>query len=245
MNDPTASIILIGNELLNGKVRDTNGPYLLDRLRKKGVRIGSCHTVGDEVSRIAELVKLESVRNSWVFTSGGVGPTHDDVTMEGICEAFGVELVYNDGVRSLIEEHFKDRNLEAWMKLAYVPDLCKLIYSKGARFPVIQMKNVYVLPGIPEIFKLQFNSIEDRFESSPFHHRAIYFTLAEGVLAGPLALGAKTFPEVLLGSYPTFVQEDYKVRVTLESRSRENLSRAFKWLIDQFPPSDIYKVSDD
>lgn len=243
----SAAVVLIGNELLSGKVEDRNGPFVVRALRRLGVTLRSLCVVPDDEALIAEAVSREAARCDVVFTSGGVGPTHDDVTMAAVAGAFGVAMVTNEALRDQIERDYGGdaSTLSAWMKMSQVPEGSNLLVNGEVRWPVFQMRNVYILPGSPENFQRQFNGIRDRFHSQHFETRSLYLRLDEGQLAARLQKIAGRFPGVMLGSYPVLGHAAYRVRVTLESKDHEIFEAAYRALLGSIDRHDIYKVVDD
>ncbi|MEO1267519.1 MAG: competence/damage-inducible protein A [Myxococcota bacterium] len=244
---PTAAIVLIGNELLSGRVEDENGRYLIRELRRLGVELQALHIVPDDVQRIGEAVRRASERWTYVFTSGGVGPTHDDVTIEALSAAFDVEMTPNAGLEKAIQDHFGDDpvQLQAWLPMALVPKGCSLVFNGNNMWPLLVMDNVYVMPGIPELFRAHFEAIAERFESGRFYTRTVYVRMGEGELAAVLMEASAANTAVLFGSYPVMHASDYKVRVTLESKKRDAMTDAFRWLMGRIDRRWIYKVVDD
>src|SRR5438034_1268018 len=149
----TAGIILIGNEILSGKIADVNAAYLCRELRQLGVDVRRISVVPDEVELIAREVVAQSRDFDVVFTSGGVGPTHDDVTIEGVARAMGVPVVRHPELVALLERYYRDKVTDAALRMAEIPEGAELITGNGLRFPNVAMRNVYVLPGVPEIFR--------------------------------------------------------------------------------------------
>ncbi len=242
----TASVVLIGNELLSGRVTDANGPYIVAALRELGVGVMSLHVVTDDVDHIAETVALETGRRDFVFTSGGVGPTHDDVTLAGLAKAFDVDLIVNDALREHIVAHVPtgDVTVEAWLKMAQVPLGCALLYASDALWPVYRMQNVFVLPGIPAHFRQQFDAIREQFRAGRYHARSVYCRVGEGVLAAPLMKVSGAFPAVTLGSYPEVGNADYQVRVSLESKDRDALEAAYRAFMSTLGRDGVFKIVD-
>src|SRR5436190_13573168 len=148
----TAGIILVGNEILSGKVVDANAAHLCRELRELGVDVRRISVIPDEVDVIAAEVREFSARHDIVFTSGGVGPTHDDVTIEGVARAMGVPVVRHPVLVGLLERYYGGAVTEASLRMAEVPEGAELV-GQSLRFPTILMGNVYVLPGVPEIFR--------------------------------------------------------------------------------------------
>src|SRR5262250_2457921 len=155
----TAGIILVGNEILSGKIADANAAYLCRELRSLGVDVRRIAVIPDEIQLIAQEVAAFSRAHDVVFTSGGVGPTHDDVTIEGVALAMGAKVVRHPMLVGLLERHFKDRLNESHLKMAEIPEGAELVGGETIRFPTVLMGNVYVLPGVPEIFRQKFDAI--------------------------------------------------------------------------------------
>ena len=238
----TAGILLIGNEILSGKITDANAAFLCRELRPHGVDVRRITVIPDEVDLIAREVAAFSREFDVVFTSGGVGPTHDDVTIEGVARAMGVSVVRHPRLAGLLERHFGSRLNDAHLKMAEVPQGAQLV-GENLRFPSIQMGNVYVLPGVPEIFREKFNALRDRFRDQPFHLKNVFVSIGEGTLADYLNGLLRDFPVLLLGSYPEFDNPDYRVKVTLESRDREYVERALEELLKRLPAGAIVRVA--
>ena len=159
----TAGILLVGNEILSGKIQDANAAYLCRELRALGVDVRRIAVIPDEVGLIADEVVAFSREFDVVFTSGGVGPTHDDVTIEGVARAMGVAVVRHPTLVELIQRHFQGRATDAHLKMAEVPEGAELIVDGRLGFPTIKCENIYILPGIPEILEQKFQSLRDRF----------------------------------------------------------------------------------
>ena len=238
MRDKTAAIIVIGNEILSGKVVDTNAAFLTQELRTLGVTLRRILVIPDELDAIAEAIRDYHPACDVVFTSGGVGPTHDDITMEGIARGLGRRVIRHSLLEQKIREFSGDRINEARLKMAEVPEGAQLIFEGGLSFPTIQVENIYILPGIPEIFREKFSAIKERFAADPYFLRVVYTRAAETTIAGYLNRTLAAFPDVQLGSYPKLSNPEYRVRVTLESKDKEYVNRAFDHLMGQLP-SDI------
>jgi molybdenum cofactor synthesis domain-containing protein len=238
----TAGIILIGNEILSGKVADANAAYLCRELRALGVDVRRIAVIPDEVALIAQEVAAFSREFDVVFTSGGVGPTHDDVTIDGVARAMGVGVVRAFSLVGLLERYYGGRLTEAHLKMAEVPEGAELVAGE-TRFPTILIRNVYVLPGVPEIFRQKFDAIRERFRDQPFHLKNVFVSLGEGTLADYLNALLRDYPLLLLGSYPEFSNPEYKVKVTLESRDHGYLEGALAELLRRLPDGALVKVT--
>ncbi len=239
----TAGIILIGNEILSGKVIDANAAYLCRELRELGVEVGRILVIPDDVARIAEDVAAFSRTFDFVFTSGGVGPTHDDVTIEGVARAMGVPVVRHPDLVALLERYYRDTLTEAALRMAEIPKGAKLISDNGLRFPNVAMGNVYVLPGVPEIFRRKFDAMRERFRDAPIHLKNVFVRIGEGTLADYLNRLLGDFPLLLVGSYPELSNPEYQVKVTLESRDRGYLEQALADFLGRLPGDAVVKVT--
>ena len=239
----TAGILLVGNEILSGKIADANAMYLCRELRQLGVEVRRLTVVPDEVEVIAEEVGAQSRAYDVVFTSGGVGPTHDDVTIDGVAQAMRVPVQRHPALVALLQGFYKDRLNEARLKMAEVPEGAELIGGEDLIFPVVVMRNVYILPGVPEIFRQKFEALRGRFREDPFHLKSVFVSLSEGTLADFLNELLAKFPQLLLGSYPEFSNPEYKVKVTLESKDRAYLQAALDELLRRLPESAVVRVN--
>ena len=239
----TAGIILVGNEILSGKIADANAAYLCRELRALGVDVQRIAVIPDEVELIAREVAEQSRHYDVVFTSGGVGPTHDDVTIEGVARAMGVKVVRHPALVGVLEGYYRDRLNEAHLKMAEMPEGAELLGGEPLRFPTILMRNVYILPGVPEIFRQKFEALRERFRDRPFHLKNVYVRIGEGTLTDHLNRLLADFPSLLLGSYPEFSNPEYKVKVTLESRDADYLGNALAEFLRRLPEGALVRVA--
>jgi molybdenum cofactor synthesis domain-containing protein len=228
----SAGIILIGDEILSGKVIDENARFLIEELRELGVSLRQIAVIPDELDAIAATVLEFSERFDHVFTSGGVGPTHDDLTMEGVARAFSTIVVRHPELERLLRGFYGERLEERNLRMADVPDGVSLIAgTETPSWPVIAMRNVYILPGIPEIFRVKFKSIRENFRTDPFYLRCVFTSHEEGTIAAELDRIVAAHPAVQVGSYPKIDTSEYKVKVTLESKDRAEVEAAAAELI--------------
>jgi len=239
----TAGIILVGNEILSGKIVDANASYLCRELRVLGVEVRRITVIPDEVDLIAAEVSRFGAEYDVVFTSGGVGPTHDDVTIEGVARAAGVPVVRHPALVALLEGYYKEALNDAHLKMAEVPEGAELLVDESVRFPTILMRNVYILPGVPEIFRRKFDAIRERFRDRPIFLKNVFVRIGEGTLADHLNGLLRDYPELLLGSYPEFSNPEYKVKVTLESRDDAFLEAALAEFLKRLPADCIVRVA--
>lgn len=241
----TAAILLIGNEILSGKVEDENARYLVRELRALGVAVGRIEVVPDALDDIAATVRALSARFDVLFTSGGVGPTHDDVTLPAVAAAFDMTIIRHAELERLLRASFGDRLHERDLRMADVPSGARLEYgpagggAAGARviWPVIVVENVWILPGVPTIFRRKFEAVRELFRAAPIHARAVYSSDGEGAIAGTLDRVVAAFPGVEVGSYPHIDAPDYRVKITLDGRDRGAVEGALAMLVEALGPA--------
>lgn len=240
--ESTAGIIIIGNEVLSGRVQDINAQYLAAELRELGVALLKISVIPDDIVTIGREAAVFSEDYTYVFTSGGIGPTHDDLTMEGIASGFGVPMVRNP----LLEDRFRKRYGEAAneyvLKMACVPEGAELIDFGNERFPLVLFRNIYVFPGIPRFLRERFSQIRERFRSSSFQSRRLFMSCEESEVAGVLTEIAASFPGVSIGSYPAVANEQHRVMLTVESKKREYVDQVMEELLRRLPPHVILSV---
>jgi molybdenum cofactor synthesis domain-containing protein len=228
---PTAAIILIGDELLSGQIQDENAAWLAGRLHGLGVRLRRVEIIPDEADTIAHVVRSAAAAHDHVFTSGGVGPTHDDITVRSIAAAFGVEAVRVPALEAILRGYFRDGLTDAHLRMAEMPDGGELIDGGRVPWPVMRFRNIWLLPGVPQIFRDKFDSVADRFEAGRFVVRSVYLNADEGTIAARLEDVASAHM-VKVGSYPQFGPGDHRVRVTLESVDASRVDAAVQSLVE-------------
>ena len=240
--DRTAGIVVIGNEILSGKTADTNSTFLACELRKLGVDVRRISVIPDDLDDIERTVRDFHETFDLVFTSGGVGPTHDDITIEGIARAFRRRVVREPELERKLRDFYKEKVNEARLKMSEVPEGAELIYGGALAFPTMKVENVYILPGIPEILQSKFLSIRETFSADPFFLRIVYTREGEGAIAEHLNDTLRRFPALMLGSYPKIGDPEYVVKLTLESKDREYLEQALAHLLALLPEGCVVKT---
>ncbi len=221
---PTTAVVIIGDEILSGKFTDENGPYLIRRLRELGADLARMAVIGDEVEDIAREVRDCAARYDHVLTTGGVGPTHDDRTLEGVAAAFDVALELRGELSDLLDQFGLERN-EANLRMATLPVGATLVDSPKSSFPVVRMRNVWVFPGIPSLMHKKFEDVAHAFAGAPLHRSRLYCLQLESEIAHELAATQVAFPQVAIGSYPRW-GESFRVMVSLDSRDPDALAAA-------------------
>jgi molybdenum cofactor synthesis domain-containing protein len=247
---PTACLLVIGNEVLSGRTRDANVQHLATWLEGVGLRLAEARIIPDDPQIIVETVTRCRRRYDHVFTSGGIGPTHDDVTTAAIAEAFGVGLVLDPQAVACLEEYYGPAGLnEARRKMARVPAGATLIDNPVTRAPGFRLENVYVLPGIPKTFRAMLDSLQDVIGGGPRRHSLTLRALArESDLAASLAEIQRDQPSVDIGSYPFFQDARPGVALVLRGTDREQVARVgveVKRLIESVQPDVAIDESSD
>ncbi|GLC39458.1 hypothetical protein PLESTM_000899900 [Pleodorina starrii] len=232
---PRAALVVIGDEILAGSVVDTNTSWLAKLLHSRGVDLIRVSYIPDSRSDIREAVLDARGRvgpGGFVFTSGGIGPTHDDVTYEAVAEALGVSLQLHEPTVERMRVSYTARGLElneARLRMATLPTPSEVLFTPGLWVPLVAVGGVYVLPGIPRLFQAMIAAHQDRFTGVAFHSAALFTQLGESDLAQPLTAVAAKHPRVAIGSYPNTaadVSGSYKVKLALSSRDPAALQAA-------------------
>jgi molybdenum cofactor synthesis domain-containing protein len=235
----TAAMLVIGNEILTGKVVEANLAVLARSLRGLGVALRRVVMVLDDVETIAHEVRALSATHDWLFTSGGVGPTHDDVTLEGVARAFGVEVKTSPEMKTMLEAHYKERLTEGHLRMALIPEGATLETTKEIRWPTIRIQNTWVMPGVPEVFEMKIPVIEARVgREAPFVSHAVYTRMDEGDLKPLLDKVVVAFPSVEVGSYPKWSDPSYRTKLTFDGRDDLLVLRARDAFVASLPPGE-------
>jgi molybdenum cofactor synthesis domain-containing protein len=238
----TAGIVIIGNEVLSGKTQDSNSHFFCTELRQLGVDVQKISTIPDEIELIGQEVASFSQRFDWVFTSGGVGPTHDDVTIDGIAHGFGLKVVRHPDIEQRMRRRLGVEVNEARLRMANVPEGAELLATEALFAPIIKIHNVFIFPGIPKILQERFHAIKERFRDAPYFLKVVYVKQGEGVIASLMNDLLVKYPQLLLGSYPVLDLPDYKVKVTLESKDSAYLDQALQSFLSSLPDGAVHRI---
>lgn len=239
----TSGIVIIGNEVLSGKTQDINSYFLCTELRQLGVEVQKITTIQDEIELIGREVAEFSRRFDFVFTSGGVGPTHDDVTIDGIAHGFGLKVVRHPDIERRMRQRLGGDVNEARLRMANVPEGATLLATEALFAPVVNIRNVYIFPGIPKILQERFHAIKERFRESPYFLKNVYVRYGEGIIAAMLNDLLLKYPQIMLGSYPVLDLPDYKVKVTLESKDATYLEQALQAFVASLPQDGVHRIT--
>jgi molybdenum cofactor synthesis domain-containing protein len=224
----TAAVLVIGDEILSGRTKDANMGFLAERLTELGIRLREARVVPDMPEEIVAAINALRARYDHVFTTGGIGPTHDDITAECIARAFGVPLLrHPDAVRRL-EAHYEAGQLnEARLRMANVPEGGTLIDNPVSAAPGFRIGNVYVMAGVPRIMQAMFDGIAPTLAGGDkVLSRTVTCDLGEGVIAAGLGAIAAVYPELSVGSYPYFRAGKFGTSLVLRGTDAERLSSA-------------------
>jgi molybdenum cofactor synthesis domain-containing protein len=239
----SAAVLVIGNEILTGKVEEANVVFLARELFTLGIALRRVVVCPDDTDAIARDVNALRESHDYVLTSGGVGPTHDDVTVPAIARAFGVPLVRDANSERMIREHFGPKTTEGHLRMADLPEGAELIASARIPWPVMRVGNVFVMPGVPEIFRLKFELVRERLVAgAPFHSRALYTWCDEGEIASLLERIERAHAGVTVGSYPRIGDPEYSVKITFDGGDLAAVTRALEACHAALPPEKIVRA---
>lgn len=240
-----AAILVIGNEIMGGVTRDENGHFLIQELRKLGLDTVEVVMIRDDQNKIAETVRRLSDSHKYVFVTGGIGPTHDDVTLPAVAQAFGCGLQTRTEILELLNQHLPNEEINEYhVKMASIPQGSQLIRNTEGpdRWPLIVKNNVYILPGVPQYCKAKFELVRDDLKRDPFFVAKLYINESETSIAQVLQDADHDHKQVDVGSYPIMGNQDYQVVVTLESKDQYALQNALAQVKDGLAPHTIFKV---
>lgn len=213
---PTVAMLVIGDEILTGKIQDENSPWVARRCREIGLELRRIIVLPDIVDEVGSAVAEWSRRVDFVLTSGGVGPTHDDLTMAAVAAGLGRPLVRDEALLAVIQEKMGKRFTKAAARMADIPQGSALWWDGDIFFPQVVAANVVIFPGVPSLFRLKFNAIAHRFGGRPVFHQKLVTTAGEADIADELTAIQLRWPSVAIGSYPQFDTPPWTVTLTLD-----------------------------
>lgn len=229
MQETTACIIIIGNEVLSGRTQDKNLSWLAKGLNDCGIRLTEARVIPDVKQTIIDTVNSCRQTFAYVFTTGGIGPTHDDITSDSIAAAFGVALERNREAEAILEKHYgKDQLNAARLKMAEIPAGASLIMNPVSAAPGFRIGNVFVMAGVPSIMQAMFDNVRHELKGgSKMLSRTISAYVTEGVIAAKLTAIQDKFPEVEIGSYPFMRQQRLGTSLVSRTTSAEKLDAVY------------------
>jgi molybdenum cofactor synthesis domain-containing protein len=228
----TAAVIVIGNEILSGRTRDQNIEYLAKGLTEIGIRLTEVRVVADVDALIVAAVNELRARFDHVFTTGGIGPTHDDITSGSVAKAFGVKLIKDPRAVALLTRHYGQDNLtDARLRMAELPEGAELIDNPVSVAPGFRIGNVHVLAGVPSICQAMFDGLKGKLKGGdPVHSRTVSAFVGEGVIAKDLGALQDRHPELDIGSYPFFRQGKFGASFVIRGTEMGRIDKAAEGL---------------
>ncbi|AGI66252.1 hypothetical protein OAN307_c05140 [Octadecabacter antarcticus 307] len=239
MQNPTAAMLVIGDEILSGRTRDANMYHLAGQLTEHGIDLREVRVVSDDAAAIVSAVQALSAAYDSVFTSGGIGPTHDDITADCIAAAFSDHIDVRDDARALLQAHY-DRNgqelNDARLRMARIPDSATLIDNPVSVAPGFTVQNVHVMAGVPSVFQAMFTSVLPTLTGgAPLLSQTLRIDLGEGDIAGPLGALADDFADLSIGSYPFQKDGKYGANIVIRGQDSARIDAAMVRLKAAFP----------
>ncbi len=240
MPNPTAAILVIGDEILSGRTRDANLHYLAGELTRVGIDLTEARVVPDRTGAIVAAVNALRAGHDHVFTSGGIGPTHDDITSDAIALAFGVPISVREDARAILQAHYDRSGIvlnEARLRMARVPDGARLIDNPVSAAPGFTLGNVHVMAGVPDIFRAMVASVLPTLTGGrPVLSQTLRVMKGEGTIAAPLAALAAEFDDLTFGSYPFVRDGAYGSNLVVRGQDAGRLSAAMMRMVATFGP---------
>jgi molybdenum cofactor synthesis domain-containing protein len=231
----TAAVLVIGDEILSGRTRDSNINYIAAHLTRIGIRLNEVRVVADDENAIIEAVNALRARCTYLFTTGGIGPTHDDITADAIAKALGVPIDHDPRAVDLLMAFFAKRNIEptsARMRMARIPHGAELIANAISVAPGFMISNVIVLAGVPDVMQVMLDDVTPKLRTGAKMMTAmIQLFRAEGDVAEIFAAHQQKFPDVAMGSYPSFAAGRISTQLVLRATDSEMLKRAHDELL--------------
>ncbi|MDF1565210.1 MAG: molybdopterin-binding protein [Deltaproteobacteria bacterium] len=242
---PTVAAVIVGSELLSGKIEDCNTPYLARKLRAAGLALRKVTVVPDEAPLLEAALREGLALADHVFSSGGIGPTHDDITAACVARVLEVPLERHPEMEALLRELIGARINEVHLRMANLPRGTELIVREGMIFPALRCGRIYILPGIPEIFREKVDQILPALGGRPYHLAELRLRTGESSLAPHLEAVLAAHPGIEIGSYPSLdTGEGFQVRVTLEGAERDRVQAALEALLARLPAERVLERRD-
>jgi len=239
MPNPTAAMLVIGDEILSGRTRDANMHHLAGELTNVGIDLKEVRIVSDDRPAIISAVQALSAAHDTVFTSGGIGPTHDDITADCIAAAFDMPIDIREDARALLAAHYAKTGSElnvARLRMARIPDGAELIENPVSVAPGFTLGNVHVMAGVPSVFKAMVATVLPTLTGgAPLISRTLRIDRGEGDIAGPLGELAEAYPDLSIGSYPFQKDGKFGANIVIRGTDGGQVDMALAALETQFP----------
>ncbi|WP_299151715.1 molybdopterin-binding protein [uncultured Tateyamaria sp.] len=239
MPNPTAAMLVIGDEILSGRTRDANMHHLAGQLTNHGISLREVRIVSDDRDAIVDAVRALSASHDSVFTSGGIGPTHDDITADCIAAAFEAHIDVRDDARAILAAHYAKSGTElntARLRMARIPDGAALIDNPVSAAPGFILGNVHVMAGVPSVFQAMVASVLPTLTGgAPLISKTLRIERGEGDIAGPLGELASQYPELSIGSYPYQKDGKYGANIVIRGTDGAEVDTAIDALAQHFP----------
>ena len=230
MANPTAAMLVIGDEILSGRTRDANMHYLAGKLTDAGIDLKEVRVVSNEQGAIVDATQSLAKAYDHVFTSGGIGPTHDDITADCIAAAFDAHIDIRDDARAILQAHYDRQGMElnaARLRMARIPDGATLIDNPVSTAPGFQLQNVYVMAGVPSVFQAMVASVLPTLQGgAPLISTSTRIERGEGDIAAPLADLADKYPDLSFGSYPYTMNGVYGANIVIRGEDSSAVQAA-------------------
>lgn len=226
----TACVLLIGDEILSGRTRDTNLSYIAKHLNQIGIQVREARVIPDVEATIVSVLNEVRAKYDYVFTTGGIGPTHDDITADCVAKAFGVAICPHEEAMRILREHYASTGGEftaARQRMARIPEGGRLIENPVSKAPGFQIGNVFVMAGVPMVMQAMMDSLSPRLKGGAVMlSRTVSGQIGEGMIAEGLGMLQGRYPQVSIGSYPYYRGQVYGTSLVMRSTDSEMLGRA-------------------
>jgi molybdenum cofactor synthesis domain-containing protein len=224
----TAAVLIIGNEILSGRTKDANLGYIAENLTRLGIRLQEARVIGDVEGEIIAAVNVLRRRYDYLFTTGGIGPTHDDITSNSVARAFGLPLIIDAKARAILESRYPPGGLnEARLRMAQMPEGAELVENPVSGAPGYRIGNVFVLAGVPSVMRAMFDGLKGSLVGGqPLISATIGAFLGEGIIAAGLGALQTRYPELEIGSYPFARDGRYGASFVLRGTDQAPIERA-------------------
>jgi molybdenum cofactor synthesis domain-containing protein len=239
----TAAMIVIGDEILSGRTKDRNIGHLADVMTAIGIDLKEVRIVADEEDEIVAAINAVRARYTYVFTTGGIGPTHDDITADSVAKAFGVPCEHDERAYAMLDAHYKARQIEfteARMRMARMPRGAEHIDNPVSLAPGFRIGNVHVMAGVPAVFQAMLDNVVPTLKSGEkLLSATVHCPYGEGTIGGPLGDIQKAHPATIIGSYPKYLDGKFWTELVVRSRSQADLdaaAAAVQAMVDSFGP---------